>query len=729
MEWFILAIVVYIIYVYGKKKRKPLSSEVSEYKLEADYSYFRQQDQFEKSINKSSGKWIAPSEKIEINGKLINGGLFYFGGILEGRFEGDTESSLVDDSFSIENMHYTFSDDSLRYWPSYNSLSPQCRGAYIDWLASGRDMKDVPIGYLFLYFYGLERRIIKEYKAGLATDEECIYICAEVVRLQKIFKNNHSFNSYSTNLLEYISIQYPHIFSIPDDEIQNSINSNAFKEKLARVIKNNEPLPPDLAYAWVSNHPDHSLRTPARRCPEEFKALFIRRYKASYLGGLIVKPNKTSLKLRYYPASGSLDQFGYGPTDLCDPSVLSAPVKKLASIANECTDELDAYSRYLGKKGTSKEDINAIVLLPKELIDMFDIQLVKEFKSWVENVTENEGGICDFKDLWQQTKLLLPEKVNKKEQELVCKLIEKSGYSLAPHPTLHGSKFNSNDSIVIYKKDPLVQLENSAVFDDVSIKLRLGTIIANADLKIHSNEVSFLQNIIRSNDNLTSHEKLSLEAYLKWLLNSSSNFNGLKASLSRLRDDDKEVVRKMLINVALSDGKIDPSEVKEIEKLYTTLGLNKSTVPADIHALSYSRKGSLNKVGNVLATAEKKQSFALDESVLDVHETETKAAQNILKSIFRDEDEADSEEDLEIKPEATLENKALAIYKIISYKERVERTKFEKICSEHGFFVDAAIDSINEWAFDKVSAPVIEEDTDIIIDREIVDELKDLGDI
>lgn len=216
---------------------------------------------------------------------------------------------------------------------------------------------------------------------------------------------------------------------------------------------------------------------------------------------------------------------------------------------------------------------------------------------------------------------------------------------------------------------------------------------------------------------------------MKWLLNSSSNFNGLKVSLSKLRDDDKEFVRKMLINVALSDGKIDPSEVKEIEKLYTTLELDKSTVPADIHALSSSRKGNLNKVDSVFITPEGKQSFVLDESVLDVHETETKAAQNILKSIFKDEDEADSEENLDIKPEAALENKALAIYKIISDKERIERPEFEKICSEHGFFVDAAIDSINEWAFDKVAAPVIEDDTDIIIDREIADELKELGDI
>ena len=194
-------------------------------------------------------------------------------------------------------------------------------------------------------------------------------------------------------------------------------------------------------------------------------------------------------------------------------------------------------------------------------------------------------------------------------------------------------------------------------------------------------------------------------------------------------DNDKEVIRKMLIDVALSDGKIDPSDVKEIEKIYTMLGFDKSAVLVDMHALLSSRKGSVNKAGSVLTAPKKKQTFSLDESVLHAHETETKAAQNILKSIFKNEDEDDNEENLDIKPEASLENKALAIYKIISDKERIERPEFEKICSEHGFFVDAAIDSINEWALDKVDAPVIEDDTDIIIDREIADELKELDDI
>ncbi|MCS5961842.1 hypothetical protein LNP74_35010 [Klebsiella pneumoniae subsp. pneumoniae] len=39
------------------------------------------------------------------------------------------------------------------------------------------------------------------------------------------------------------------------------------------------------------------------------------------------------------------------------------------ALADICTDELDAYSRYLGRKGTSVNDTAAIMLLPSEIVN------------------------------------------------------------------------------------------------------------------------------------------------------------------------------------------------------------------------------------------------------------------------------------------------------------------------------------------------------------------------
>ena len=48
----------------------------------------------------------------------------------------------------------------LSYWPAYASIPSASRAAYLGWLADGRRFPAAPIGYVFLFFYGLERRTL-----------------------------------------------------------------------------------------------------------------------------------------------------------------------------------------------------------------------------------------------------------------------------------------------------------------------------------------------------------------------------------------------------------------------------------------------------------------------------------------------------------------------------------------------------------------------------------------
>ena len=50
----------------------------------------------------------------------------------------------------------------LGYYPSYSRLSPNQRANYLGWLWRGRGGHLDDIGYAFLFFYGLERRLLIE---------------------------------------------------------------------------------------------------------------------------------------------------------------------------------------------------------------------------------------------------------------------------------------------------------------------------------------------------------------------------------------------------------------------------------------------------------------------------------------------------------------------------------------------------------------------------------------
>ena len=66
--------------------------------------------------------------------------------------------------------------------------------------------------------------------------------------------------------------------------------------------------------------------------------------------------------------------------------------------------------------------------------------------------------------------------------------------------------------------------------------------------------------------------------------------SGLEESVwISLSASEKVAISHILIGVALADGKIDPAEIRQLEKLYTPLGLDKGMVASDIHNLSSSR--------------------------------------------------------------------------------------------------------------------------------------------
>src|SRR5439155_27360442 len=60
----------------------------------------------------------------------------------------------------------------LSYWPSYSTLTSDQRARYLDWMAGGRRDSNVDIGYAFIFFYGLERRVLVDNQDEQLTREE-----------------------------------------------------------------------------------------------------------------------------------------------------------------------------------------------------------------------------------------------------------------------------------------------------------------------------------------------------------------------------------------------------------------------------------------------------------------------------------------------------------------------------------------------------------------------------
>ncbi|WGO98347.1 TerB N-terminal domain-containing protein [Saccharophagus degradans] len=674
-----------------------------------------------KSKNKTTGKWVRSGESISVKGHTITGGNFYFGGQLASLDGYGTEASLVDDTLKADNQPLTYEDDSLGYWPKYNSISDKCRGALLSWLASERNDPAAPLGYVFIYFYGLERRVVVDSIQSGVDDTEFKAIFEEILRLKDIYGTSRSFLNYATRLLEIMCLLRPNVVSHADLERNPKQDSVLLKHKLAKAVDQGNPIQAELALAWLKFIPDYNLRKPARRCAYEFSQMFIRLYVKKYNEGIVVKPNKTRLKIEYYPASSTLRGIKIPHEDLPDPSSLKGPTNKLTAIADECTEALDSYSRYLGKSDTSRTDIAAVLLLPEELNDIGATLGLSKFKQWAEDSIENKNGIVDFSEFWQFTKTPLPAKINKKESELIQSLAERAGLGLVPDTRYHHAKPSVDGKLVLFSEGHGKYFEPSQAFNETGMTLRLGAMVATIDSHVDEAEFTLLKQLIDHDTNLSPTEKRSLHSYLIWRLNTASNVTGLKARLEKLGANEKAAVSKILIGVALADGKIDPNEVKQIEKLYTLLGLDKSLVTSDIHNVTTRKVTESNQPTS--------KGFELDESALAIHESQTKDVQSMLSAIFVDEEPIEetptSEEYDTDKEDIGIDAQHYALYENLINRDRWSRNEMDELCKKLGLMTSGAIETINDWSFEKVDAPVLEEEADAVyVDQEIVEELE-----
>lgn len=176
----------------------------------------------------------------------------------------------------------------------------------------------------------------------------------------------------------------------------------------------------------------------------------------------------------------------------------------------------------------------------------------------------------------------------------------------------------------------------------------------------------------------------------------------------------------------MADGKTDPDEKKQLEKLYTLLGLDKALVTGDIHGVS-SNKAGLRPVSTqsegILPTS---TAFRLDESILAIHESETKDVQSLLGAIFMEnEPTGEPDETITVEEESGIDKQHYALFESLIRKDKWTREEVKVLCRDSGLMVSGALEVINDWSFDKVDVAVLEEDGDAIyVDQEIVEEIE-----
>ncbi len=683
--------------------------------------------------------WVPAGREVTIAGYRIPGGMTYVGKGLSRVAGYGAEPALLDPSLPISSGNPDRAGAGMNYWPSYDSLHPACRAAYLEWLAGGRRDPSAQIGYVFLFFYGLERRALADSQRLSQAKQDLPAIAREVEELLHVYgPTSGSFLGYASKFLDVLRLlrsdyQEPQ----PPTEHQGYELPLSVRLAIGRIIMERRPLPAEWALSWFLTHPETWLRTSARRCSEEFQRLFAARYKKAFGEGLILTADGPKLKFTFRPASASFTGQVEVSVNVPDITAQTSALSKIRELGKRCEADLDAYSRWIGRNPSAPKTIAAVALLPAEIVKGGDSQEARELWNFIEMTLGPQGrAVCPTDSVLHHCASLGSGKLAKSEAVLLAQLLQKGKYGIEPDVRFGGAPLAPGGIAVLFRLPPDAPEIASPAYVATTMLLDLAVAVARADGTISIAEQEQLHNHLRQSPELSEAERLRLSIHLTWLMRAKPAFTSLRKRLQALDERTRQDMAHFVAGVACADGVIMPEEIQTLRKIYPMLGLTADDVYTHLHAMasragigadetsaahagSHLQSHGLSTTGAVIPGA-----VRLDMVAVKRKFTESARISAILNDIFSDEE---PRKEMPAANPSSIPGKLPPTYGALLSnllkQSEWQRSDFERVAAEYNLLPDGAIDTLNEAAIEIAGAPVIEGDDPMEINTETAKEL------
>jgi uncharacterized tellurite resistance protein B-like protein len=698
----------------------------------------------------AEASWYFPGQLIpNVAGESVAGGMLYVGAQLspvDPRY-GRNDPALVDRSAPVQWKAPSFEAFRPVRWTSYADLDSAGRAAYLNWLRGGRTIPDVPQSCLFLFFFGLERRLLFDRVKGQVGSIEENELLAEVRGLADRYPYAHDFQGYSRRLLEFLAMRSRSGMLLKPPTVREGPEIPlAVRLKIGRFISAKEPIPAEWAFAWMIHHPETRLRTSAQRCPELFRDLFLIRFGDTFeeTSGLKVSTRPKPMTVIYRPANPSFN----GPVsevfeDLRDISELRSPLEPLWKLADAVAEELDPYSRWISR--TEQESgLSALALLPAEIGRHRELRERDHLRSFAREALDGpERGKAEaaaLRALWPPSG---GGAWKKKDAELLARVLEQDGIGIEPDVRYDGNSVVDADYVFFFRSPWKVTLEASDGYRWAALLLRLGVSVAVSDDNVADREKEALAVQLEQALHLPKSDVLRLQAHLQWLLAERPSLTKLRKRLAGTTSDERKKLAHFLLALAGADGEIHAAELKTLRKIYGLLELDAQALYSDLHDLSARSqppaKGPVSvgrpapgqagfSIPVEASNAPVQRTFRLDAALVAASIAETEKTADLLGALFLDEPEPMLPAPLPPKEQDSfavhgLDSIHSALAMMLASRPQWARLDLDRMAAQVGLMPDGALEAINAAAIEKTGSTALEDGDTVDVDQEILKEL------
>ncbi|MHC2275339.1 tellurite resistance protein [Bradyrhizobium diazoefficiens] len=698
------------------------------------------------AARRAPARWVSPSETVVVQGAQIPGGLFYLGDFVQLDGRRSTDQYAINPKLSASVARPDVDGSSMPYWPSYAGITPAARRAFLNWMAEGRSSRAYGVGHVFLFFYGLEHRAFVD--TELASLPALI---GEVERLLTIYADNNSFRAYATRFLSYARIVSGIPILPPTPSSERSASSEmdvAIRVHLGRALQENGALGADDALLWALAIPDVYLRTPAVRCFEEFARLFRYRFKERYPNGLTLRASG-NIRLSYKAASGAFDVPIAGSheryPDICQVSGKASD--ELKKMVQECTDELDSFSRFVGRRPDSRDSMQAALLLPEPLQrDPADGRIHLFGQKMHRSMGEHKRASTKMRNMLEAAGFDMPAngKVTAGLADQLGSALDRIDIAIEPDRRYGSGVPQLEDQVIIFKADGggRVDAERPG-YRAVKAQVEVAVLAAAADGDASADELKRVVAGVRDAPGLAPIEQARLIAYAATVFNSPPKQDRVMRKLGERSPEERTVIADAALSIIAGNDSVDAGEVRFLERLHKALGLPKERVYSALHRASppqgadepvaISREvraeGVPIPVSEEAPIAPEKtrpdaettppSTIRIDAARLARTQRETQTVSALLANIF-EEDVPSPPVPAAAAPAATgslvgLDAAHAELVELLEIRGSLPRSEFEQRAKDLKLLPDGAIERINDWAFDRFEEAIIEDGHDVVM--------------
>ncbi len=677
----------------------------------------------------SKGTWHSPGTQVTIGTTMISGGMIYVGKSTGGY--GQLDGCFIDPQLPVGS---TGAAGPLGYWPSYKDISPDCRKGYLNWLASGKQAADIDIGYVFLYFNGLERRLLVD----TPPRDEIQMLVQELERLRSLYASNRSFERHSHCLIDAVELLYdvgspngshftPNL-ALPCGDMPLSL-----KTVIAREVIAGRPLRFGLAAAALFGLREFwsTRRDVLDKGRSPFLTVLQARFDAAFPMGFVVRNRKDSrLELVYRGAIAgfSIDLAARtGLKNLPDPLTLTWT--RLFILADTVANDVSPYCKMLAYNPTRAASIAGLINCPPELRDTIAVQ----DRRWLDGLPLNAS--VPFGELAKHTIGADSTKWTVRHRRLISEALSVVGYAMEPGPEDMTERMEDSTVVQVFRGTSDSQ-SRSLIVASAAAMLVAGVVKVNKEVADKIEDFWLSQ--LPSRLSLPTDQMIRLRARLVWYRTNTGSLSKVKRMLGEATLEEREFCAWSATIAAGVRGNVDNPQIAMLEAIHDALSVPRTALYVGLHAgIGATAAGTDEPVAvsdeaaevlHLIPRPPAAEPNGPDMDRLARIRADTERVSAMLADIFAENEPVpEIPEQAGQGPLAGLDAEhANLLTKLLASTEWT-RQEFDAAATKIGLMPDGAMEAINEWAFDRYGDALVEDGDPFLVNLTLLS--KDIPEI